>query len=135
MPSPDSYNKIITALQNARPALHDAPALTNAILTKVEKGIVDKEKSRVYYMFRNVTVSAAAMLAGVFLYQTFLFDEKLTAADQGISINVAVPETPPGINRDNLVQSLIAYIQEQKIARDKYKQQVEDYTLNLINRR
>ena len=135
MSSSDSYNKLIAALQNTKPALHDAAELTNTILTEIEKDTVDKQKSRVYYMFRNVTVGAAAILAGVFLYQTFLFDEKLMNADQNISINVAVPETAPGINRENLVQSLIAYIQKQKTERDKYKQQVEDYTLNLINRR
>jgi hypothetical protein len=135
MPTSDSYNKLIAVLQNAKPTLSNPAELTNVILLEIQKDTVNKQRSNVYYLFRNVTVSAAAMLTAVFLYQTFLIDEKTPHSNQDISINIAAPGRQPAINEENLVQSLMAYLQEQKTARGKYKKQVEDYTLNLINQR
>ena len=135
MQSSDPYQKMITALQNAKPALADAAGLTNNILTAIERDEVNKQKSRIYYLFRNVTVSAAAMLAGVFLYQTFLFDEEQLQTKPGIAINAEAPERQPVINQENLVQSVMTYIRQQKTTRDKFKRQFQDYTFNNINQR
>ncbi|RXK58832.1 hypothetical protein ESA94_15695 [Lacibacter luteus] len=135
MQSSDSYQKMITALQNAKPAPADAVGLTNSIIEAIEKDKGNKQKSRIYYLFRNVTVSSAAMLAGVFLYQTFLVDEEQSHTKPGIAINAQAPEKPALIDRENLVQSLRAYINDQKTARDKFKRHMQDYTFNNINQR
>ncbi len=135
MQSSDPYQKMITALQNAKPAPADAAGLTNSIIEAIEKEKVSKQKSRIYYLFRNVTVSAAAMLAAVFLYQTFLLGEEQSHTKPGIAINVEALEKPAFIDRENLVQSLITYIIDQKTARDKFKRQFQDYTFNNINQR
>ncbi|TWI84943.1 hypothetical protein IQ13_0096 [Lacibacter cauensis] len=131
----DSYQKMITALQDAKPALADADGLANSIIEAIEKDKVSQQKSRIYYLFRNVTVSAAAMLAGVFLYQTFLVDEEQSQTKPGIAINAEAPEKPALIDRENLVQSLMTYINDQKTARDKFKRNMQDYTFNNINPR
>lgn len=135
MQSSDPYQKMITALQNAKPVPADAAGLTNSILAAIEKEKASKQKSKIYYLFRNVTVSAAAMLAGVFLYQTFLFDEEQLQTKPSIAINVEASQKQPVINQENLVQSVMTYIYRQKATRDKFKRQFQDYTFNNINQR
>ena len=135
MQSSDPYQKMITALQNAKPVPADAAELTNGIVAVIDKDKLNKQKSKIYYLFRNVTVSAAAMLAAVFLYQTFLFDEEQVHTKPGIAINVEAPEKQPVINQENLVQSVMTYIHHRKAIRDKFKRQFQDYTFNNINQR
>jgi hypothetical protein len=135
MQSSDPYQKIITALQNAKPIPVDAAGQTNSIIAAIEEYKADKQKSRIYYLFRNVTVSAAAMLAGVFIYQTFLIDDVQPQAISGIAINVEVDKSQAVINQGNLVQSLTAYIYQQKAVRDKLKRNIQDYTFININQR
>ena len=135
MQSSDPYQKIITALQNAKPIPVDAAGQTNSIIAAIEEYKADKQKNRIYYLFRNVTVSAAAVLAGVFIYQTFLIDDVQPQAISGIAINVEVNKSQAVINQGNLVQSLTAYIYQQKAVRDKLKRNIQDYTFININQR
>ena len=134
MQSSDPYQKMITALQHAKPSPADAASITNVIIEAVEKEKVSIQKSKIYYLFRNVTVSAAAMLVGLFLYQTVIVAEEQSYTKQSIALNVDAPVKQPLINRKNLAQSLITYIINQKKARDNYRKQFEDYTFNTINK-
>ncbi len=129
----DPYQKIIAALQKAQPMPVDAAGQTNSIMAAIEQEKAGEQKSKIYYLFRNITVSAAAMLSGIFIYQTFLIDEYPPKPISGIAIHVDVEKTQAVVNRENLVQSLMAYIYQQKAVRNKLKRNVQDYTFIHLN--